>query len=133
MIVLLLAFVVVAILVYKLWKPVLRAPKAEVKPNQANLYFFYTNWCGFSQKAMPEWEELETRLKETPVFGSTKVTPIRVNAEEDRKTALLYEIDAYPMIKLETSSMLTEFSGPRTADGLVKFLRETLGKERKSL
>jgi len=131
--ILLLALAILVILVYRFWEPFVDMPKQQIPVGSANLYFFYTDWCGFSQKAMPEWEELETRLKETPVFGSTKVTPIRVNAEEDRKTALLYEIDAYPMIKLETSSMLTEFSGPRTADGLVKFLRETLGKERKSL
>jgi len=131
--ILLLALAILVILVYRVWEPFVDTPKQQVPVGSANLYFFYTDWCGFSQKAMPEWEELETRLKETPMFGTTKVTPIRVNAEEDRKTALLYEIDAYPMIKLETSSMLTEFSGPRTADGLVKFLRETLGKERKSL
>ncbi len=131
--ILLLALAILVILVYRVWEPFVDMPKQQIPVGSANLYFFYTDWCGFSQKAMPEWEELETRLKETPVFGSTKVTPIRVNADEDRKTALLYEVDAYPMIKLETSSILTEFSGPRTADGLVKFLRETLGKERKSL
>jgi thiol-disulfide isomerase/thioredoxin len=131
--ILFLALAILVILVYRVWEPFVDTPKQQIPVGSANLYFFYTDWCGFSQKAMPAWEELETRLQETPMFGTTKVTPIRVNAEKDRKTALLYEVDAYPMIKLETSSILTEFSGPRTADGLVQFLRETLGKERKSL
>jgi hypothetical protein len=131
--ILFLALAILVILAYRLWEPFVDMPKQQVPVGSANLYFFYTDWCGFSQKAMPEWEKLEQRLKETPIFGSTKVTPIRVNADEDRKTTLLYEIDGYPMIKLETSSILTEFSGPRTADGLVQFLRQTLGKESKSL
>ena len=131
--ILFLALAILVVLVYRVWEPFVDTPKQQVPVGSANLYFFYTDWCGFSQKAMPEWEKLEQRLKETPVFGTTKVTPVRVDAEKDRKTALLYEIDAYPMMKLETSSMLSEFSGPRTADGLVQFLRETLGKERKSL
>lgn len=131
--ILLLALAILVILVYRFWEPFVDTPKQQIPVGSANLYFFYTDWCGFSQKAMPEWEKLEQRLKETPVFGTTKVKPIRVNADEDRKTALLYEVDAYPMIKLETSSILTEFSGPRTADGLVKFIRETLGKEGKGL
>jgi hypothetical protein len=131
--ILLLALAILVILVYRFWEPFVDTPKQQIPVGSANLYFFYTDWCGFSQKAMPEWEELEKRLKETPIFGKTKVTPIRVDADKDKKTALLYEVDAYPMIKLETSSILTEFDGPRTADGLVKFLRETLGKEGKSL
>lgn len=131
--ILLLALAILVVLVYRVWEPFVNTPKQQVPVGSANLYFFYTDWCGFSQKAMPEWEKLEAQLKETPVFGSTKVTPIRVNADEDRKTTLLYEVDGYPMIKLETSSMLTEFDGKRTVDGFLKFLRETLGKERKSL
>ena len=131
--ILVLALAILVLLVYRMWEPFVDTPKTQIPVGSANLYFFYTDWCGFSQKAMPEWEKLEAQLKETPVFGSTKVTPIRVNAEEDRKTAMLYEVDAYPMIKLETSSILTEFDGKRTADGLLAFLRETLGKERKSL
>jgi thioredoxin-like negative regulator of GroEL len=131
--ILVLALAILVILVYRVWEPFVDTPKQQVPVGSANLYFFYTDWCGFSQKAMPEWEKLEQRLKETPVFGKTKVTPVRVNADEDRKTAQLYEIDAYPMIKLETSSLLSEFSGPRTAEGLVQFLRNTLGKERESL
>jgi hypothetical protein len=82
---------------------------------------------------MPEWEKVEAVLKETPVFGKTKVTAVRVNGDEDRKTTALYEVDGFPMIKLETSSLLAEFDGPRTVDGIVKFLRTTLGKEGKSL
>jgi thiol-disulfide isomerase/thioredoxin len=131
--ILFLALAILVILVYRFWEPFVDMPKQQIPVGSANLYFFYTDWCGFSQKAMPEWEKLENRLKETPIFGTTKVTPIRVNADEDRKTALLYEVDAYPTIKLETSSILTDFAANRTADGLFKFLRETLGKEQKSL
>jgi thiol-disulfide isomerase/thioredoxin len=128
-----LVFIALAILVYKFWKPMLQPPKREVKPNESNLYFFYTNWCGYSQKAMPEWEKLEAKLKETPVFGTTRVKAVRVNADADRATTSLYGVEGYPTIKLETSSILSDFSGKRTVDGFLTFLRETLGHERQSL
>jgi hypothetical protein len=54
---------------------------------------------------------------------------VRVNAEEDRKTAMLYEIDAYPTIVLETKSGITEYTKRPTTEGLLQFLRESLGKE----
>jgi len=120
-----LAFTVLIYLVWKLWKPVL-APKREVPKDKANLYFFHTDWCGHCIKAMPEWEKLEAGPRQ---FGNTEVSFIRVNAEKDRETADLYEVRAYPTIKLETSTALYEYSSRPTADGLTDYLRKTFGKE----
>lgn len=131
--VLVLAFVAVGLLVYKLWKPILPAPKSEVKPNQANLYFFYTNWCGFSQKAMPEWERLEETLESNATFGTTRVKPIAVDCEADRKKCTMYRIDGYPTVILETKSGLTDYTKRVTTSGLLAFLRQTLGQERSGL
>lgn len=129
-IILLLALAIIVFLVYTIWTG---KPKQVVPKGEANLYFFYTDWCGWSKKAMPEWEKLEANLQETPVFGNTTVKAVRVNAETDQKTTELYEVEGYPTIKLETSSRLYEYSGPRTAEGLLAFLRQSFGKERKSL
>ena len=99
----------------------------------ATLYFFYTDWCGYSKKAMPEWEKLEAKLKESPVFGTTRVKAVRVDADQDRATTSLYGVEGYPTIKLETSSILTDYSGKRTSGEILAFLRDTLGQERKGL
>ncbi len=131
--ILFLALVVLLVLVYRFWEPFVNTPKRDVAVGSANIYFFYTDWCGFSQKAMPEWEKLEQALEKTPVFGTTRVKAVRVNAETDRTTSLLYEVEGYPTIKLETSSMLHDYEGKRTAEDLLQFLRKTLGKERESL
>ena len=130
---LLLAMAILVVLVYRFWEPFVVTPKRDVPVGSANLYFFYTDWCGFSQKAMPEWEALEAKLRETPIFGTTRVTPVRVNGDSDRATTSLYGVDGFPTIKLETSSLLADFTGKRTVDGFLRFLRETLGKERASL
>ena len=121
-----LSFIVLGLLVYKFWKP---APKREVKPNEANLYFFYTNWCGFSQKAMPEWE----KLKDDLYFGKTHVKPIPVDCEKDQATCSLYDVQGYPHVVLETKSGLTEFSKQVTYANLMAFLRDSLGEERQNL
>ncbi len=129
-IILLLALVIIAFLLYTLWRG---KPKQEVPKGEANLYFFYTDWCGWSKKAMPEWEKLEAALQKSSTFGTTVVKPVRVNADKDQKTTELYEVEGYPTIKLETSSRLYDYSGPRTAEGLLHFLRQSFGKESKSL
>ena len=132
-IILFLALAVLVVLVYKFWKPFVRAPKREVPTGKANLYFFYTDWCGFSQKAMPEWEKLEAMVKQTPYFGKTEVRTVRVNAEDDRKTTMLYDVDGYPTILLEHSDGISDYTGKRTAEGLLQFLRQSFGKETESL
>lgn len=132
-IVVFLALVLVVLLVYKLWAPAFKPPKREVQPNEARLYFFYTDWCGFSQKAMPEWQKLEETLSKTSVFGTTRVKPVRVNSEEDKKTTELYEVEGYPTILLETKQGIYDYSGSRTHESLLQFLRKSLGKESESL
>jgi thiol-disulfide isomerase/thioredoxin len=127
-----LAIVVIAVLVYKLWKPSLK-PKSEVPPGKANFYFFYADWCGWSQKALPEWKKLEEALQKSNVFGRTQVTPARVNVEENKAKAMLYEVEGYPTVLLETSDSIYEFKGSRSSEGLLSFLRSTLGKERESV
>lgn len=132
-IVVVLAFVALAILVWKLWKPVVAPPKQEVPPNKARLYMFYTEWCGFSQKAQPEWQKLEKKLGTTSYFGKTEVTAMKVDADKDKKLASLYEVQGYPTVILETSTGRYDFDKRVTYDNLMTFLRTRLGKERESL
>lgn len=124
-----LALLILTFLAWRFWSPYVSPPKREVPKGEATLYFFYTDWCGWSRKAMPEWEKLESTLASTPVFGTTTVKLVRVNAEEDRATADLYEVEAYPTIKLETSEGLYPFNKIPTQEGLLDFLRSSLGKE----
>jgi thiol-disulfide isomerase/thioredoxin len=129
--ILLLALAVLVVLAYRLWEPFVNMPKRQVPVGKGRLYFFYTDWCGFSQKAMPEWEKLEDALRKSSVFGTTAVEAVRVNCEEDRATCMLYEVHGFPTIKLETSSLLSDYEGKRSAEALLQFIRETLGKESK--
>jgi thiol-disulfide isomerase/thioredoxin len=131
--IILLALVALVILAWKLWKPIVQPPKQEVPKNEARLYFFYTDWCGFSQKALPEWEKLEQTLSKGGYFGRTHVTPIKVDAEQDRKTATLYGINAYPTVVLETSEASYDFDKRVTYANLMAFLRRHLGQETESL
>ena len=128
-----LALTVLAVLVWKLWKPIVSPPKQEVPPNEARIYMFYTEWCGFSQKAQPEWAKLEQALSGGGYFGKTHVIPIKVDADKDRKLASLYGINAYPTVVLETETASYDFNKRVTYDNLIAFLRTHLGKERESL
>jgi thiol-disulfide isomerase/thioredoxin len=124
---LVLSLFIVGILVYRFWEPFTNPPKRETPEGTASLYFFYTDWCGHSKKAMPEWEALEAKLAESPMIGNTRVKAVRVNGETDRATTSLYDVHGFPTIKLETSSSLLDYEGKRTSVALLDFLQRTLG------
>ncbi len=131
--VILLAFVAVALLVWKIWKPFVKPPKREVPPNEARIYFFYTEWCGFSQKAMPEWAKVEETLNKGGYFGKTHVTPVKVDADKDKALATTYDIQAYPTVLLETRDGIYDLDRRVTAENILTLLRTRLGQERESL
>jgi len=133
MLVTVLAFVALAILVWKLWKPMVSPPKKPVPPNEARLTMFYTEWCGFSQKAMPEWAKLEQKLGGDGYFGTTHLNMVKIDAEKDPKMATLYGINAYPTVVLETKEGSYDFDKRVTADNLLAFLRSHLGQESEGL
>jgi thiol-disulfide isomerase/thioredoxin len=128
-----LMFAILAVLVYQFWKPYRKDAKQKVPKDTAYLHFFYTEWCGHSQNAQPEWKKIEKTLHETPYFGTTKVVAKKINCEEDKETCDLYEIDGYPTIKLEAMDGIREFGKKVTHENLLSFLRNELGKESKSL
>ncbi len=125
-----LTLTILIVLAYRFWKPV---PKRNIPPNEAKLYFFYTDWCGWSKKAQPEWKKLEETVSATPYFGKTRVELVRVDAEEQRALADEYDVEGYPTIVLERKEGLTPFTKKVTYDNLLMFLRQSLGKERASM
>jgi thiol-disulfide isomerase/thioredoxin len=132
-ILLVLAFVVVGFLVYKYWKVTAKAPKSVVPPNEARIYMFYTDWCGHSKKAIPQWEKLEKSLKTSSYYGKSHVEAVGVNCETDVEKCTLYGINAYPTVIVETQDGITDFNKQVTTSNLKTLLRQVLGEERDSL
>lgn len=131
--ILVLAFVILGFLAYKYWMSSTKAPKAIVAPNKANVYMFYTNWCGHSKKAMPEWKKLEKSLKTSSYYGKHQVEAISVDCEEDVEKCTLYGINAYPTVIVETNDGITDFNKGVTFSNIKTLLLQTLGEERESL
>ena len=132
-VIILLAFAILAVLIYQFWKPYRQPAKQNLPKGVAYVHFFYTDWCGHSQAAQPHWSKLEETLAKTPYFGDTKVIPKKVNCEDDRETCDSYGIDGYPTIKLEAVDGIREFNKKVTHENLLSFLRNELGKESESL
>jgi hypothetical protein len=115
----------ILVLAYVYWKPRLRPALRETLEGNATIYFFYTDWCGHSQKAKPEWEALQLPA----TYGTTKVVGKTVNCESDVTTCTAYGIEGYPTIKVESSDGISDFTQRVTTDNLDKFLVSQFGEK----
>jgi thioredoxin-like negative regulator of GroEL len=120
-----LALILAALIAYRyVWKPWILPPVKETLEGQATLYMFYTDWCGFSKKAQPEWAQMSDGT-----YGTTKVKFVKVDCEKSQSMCSDYGIEGYPTVKLETSEGIQDFGKQVTSANLEAFLKETLGQK----
>jgi hypothetical protein len=88
---------------------------------------FYTNWCGWSKKALAllDSEEFKDKMKEV----EDKAEVVRVDCETNGKDECKQrEISGYPTMILYKNEngkeKPIEFNGERTAEGIVSFIKQ---------
>ncbi|KAL5991230.1 Protein disulfide-isomerase 5-2 [Asimina triloba] len=81
---------------------------------------FYAPWCGHCKRLSPELDAAAPLLAglDHPIVIA------KLNADKFSRFASKYEIDGYPTMKLFMHGVPIEYSGPRKADLLVRFLKK---------
>ena len=98
-----------------------------IPDDKAHLLFFYTNWCPYSQDALPIVRSLEAIMKDR-TYGGKTIDVRYINCESDKKCSE-FKVDSYPSYKLQTSSKTYEYLGPPKTAVLREFLVEAVGPE----
>ena len=90
----------------------------EMFSGGAKLYFFYADWCGYCKKFKPEW----AKLKAEPNLG---VQLEEVDCSNEAPAlAKEYDVKGFPTLILVNGSNKVTYSGERTADALVSFIKD---------
>ncbi len=101
--------------------------------NQANFMFFYTSWCPYCKHAQQPWGSLKQFIKNSGYkYGGKTISFEEINAETDKGKAALYNIQAYPTFKIQTSDKLYEMVGKPNLDHFREFLKKAIGDEKPS-
>ncbi|XP_061679111.1 protein disulfide-isomerase A3 [Syngnathoides biaculeatus] len=82
---------------------------------------FYAPWCGHCKRLAPEYETAATRLK--------GIVPLaKVDCTAHSKTCSKYGVNGYPTLKIFRGGEVSgPYEGPRSADGIVSFLKKQAG------
>jgi protein disulfide isomerase family A protein 3 len=79
---------------------------------------FYAPWCGHCKKLAPEYAEAAQIL-------AKELTPIKlakVDCTQEKAVCDRFEVRGYPTIKNFIAGKASDYQGPRTADGIVRYV-----------
>lgn len=97
--------------------------------NEAELLFFYVDWCPHCKTAKPEWEQLKQEYEGKTINGYVvKFGEINCTNETAEVESLInkYNISGYPTIKLIKNGEVIEYDAKPTKATLDKFLNNVL-------
>jgi thiol-disulfide isomerase/thioredoxin len=95
----------------------------------AELLFFYTDWCPWCKRSKPEWEEMRTEYEGKTINGYVvKFKEIDCTNETEETERLIdkYKIEGYPTLKLLKDGNVIEFDAKVSKENMVEFLNTML-------
>ena len=134
---LLLAVIVLSITAYYVIRNTQTKMKTQLEDGEvkagsskdAEIMFFYANWCPHCKAAKPHWEELKEEYQGKNINGYTLVfTDIDCSEEtpDVKEKTNEYEIEGYPTITLVKDGQVVDYDAKPTKDTLEKFITTVL-------
>jgi protein disulfide-isomerase A1 len=99
--------------------------QSTLAENEFVLMEFYAPWCGHCKSLAPEYEKAATQLKADE--ATAKVVLGKVDATVEKKAAEEFQIQGFPTLKWFVNGVPLEYSGGRTADTIVSWIKKKTG------
>ena len=95
----------------------------------AELMYFFTDWCPICVRSKPEWEEVRTEYEGKTINGYVvkfKEVDCTSETEETERLIEKYKIEGYPTLKLIKDGNVIEFDAKVSKENMVEFLNTML-------
>jgi hypothetical protein len=98
--------------------------RQTVSPNSVypKLGLYYTEWCGYSRKMFPIWNELVDIVAKQNV----PIDLFTVDCDKNSEQCASNSVFGYPTILLHKSNTTTVYEGARTAQDILTYIRLNL-------
>lgn len=81
------------------------------------LMLYYTNWCGWSKKFLPVWDQLSNSRK-------LNIAMQKIDCEKNKNQCS--GIPGFPYVVLEKGDKRIEYKGNRTSADIINFVKKNL-------
>ncbi len=103
--------------------PDVNQPIQTATNNKAQFKVFYTNWCGWSKRALATLNSDEFKTKFNEV--KDKADLVLVDCEgTGKEECAARKINGFPTMQLIKGDKVMDFNGNRTPDGIVGFINQ---------
>jgi thiol-disulfide isomerase/thioredoxin len=85
------------------------------------VYLFKAKWCSHCTKFLPDFEKFEKESKDKKM--SLKFVVVDADDESTKDLVKKYKVDSYPTIIFVKDSVEHVYSGERTINGLMEFVK----------
>jgi thiol-disulfide isomerase/thioredoxin len=120
---------VIAYNVFLYYKKPIQSKTSGTSSKQAEMLFFYTDWCPHCTSAKPEWEAFKAQYKDTQINGYTiTFNGINCTKETPESESMMekYKVDGYPTIKLLANNKVFNFDAKPSKANLTQFVNTVL-------
>ncbi|XP_067631255.1 protein disulfide-isomerase A3 [Eurosta solidaginis] len=102
-----------------------------LQEHETTLVMFYAPWCGHCKRLKPEYAKAAEIMKDDdPPIALAKVDCTEAGKEMCSK----FSVSGYPTLKIfRRDSVSQDYSGPREANGIVKYMRAQVGPASRSI
>uniref|UniRef100_A0A6C0JWG9 Thioredoxin domain-containing protein n=1 Tax=viral metagenome TaxID=1070528 RepID=A0A6C0JWG9_9ZZZZ len=95
----------------------------NTRKKEAQVLFFFANWCPHCRKATPEWQQFKEEYNNNKVVNEYRISCQEIDCtdEKDQKTAALikqYNIESYPTIIMLVGDNKIDYDAKVTKTGL---------------
>jgi thioredoxin-like negative regulator of GroEL len=84
--------------------------------DEIKIYNFNTEWCGWSKRFQPEWDEFSKN-----VSGRVKAIDVKCDNDKNQQLCKEFEVPGFPSVIAMVNGKRHEYRGERTAKALKEF------------